>query len=192
MSDKKVRLGAFLALLLLAAPGFAQKVNVDWDRDYKGTIDTYAWVASKEKAENPFTDQRIANAVNYWLTMRGHREVQPTENPDVFVTYHTSTKDEVVVTADTFGYGYGPGFYGGGMGGMGTTTARSQTYTKGTLVVDVWDAKTKNLLFRGSATDTVDPNPEKLEKKINKCVEKMVKEFDKKLEKAKKEQKKGS
>jgi hypothetical protein len=69
------------------------------------------------------------------------------------------------------------------MGGMGTTTARSHTYTKGTLVLDVWNPKDKQLLFRGTATDTVDANPEKMEKKINKAIEKMVKEFDKKVEK---------
>lgn len=180
----KVRLGSLLGLLLMAAPAFSQKVNVDWDRDYQGPWETYAWVTPKDGAQNPLIHQRIVNAIDYWLTMRGRREVKPEENPNVFVTYHTNTKDEVVVTADTMGYGYGPGMYwGGGMGGMTTTTARSQTYTKGTLVVDVWEPKEKKLLFRGSGTDTVDANPEKLEKKINKIVEKMVKEFDKKLEK---------
>ncbi len=183
MKNDRLRLGALVALLLMASPVFAQKVNVDWDRDYQGPWETYAWVESKDAAQNPLVDQRIVNAINYWLTMRGRREVKPEENPNVFVTYHTNTQDEVVVTADTYGYGYGPGFYGVGMGGMGTTTARSHTYTKGTLVVDVWDAKGKNLLFRGTGTDTVDANPEKMEKKINKIVEKMVKEFDKKLEK---------
>jgi hypothetical protein len=187
MRNHKMRFGSLLGLLLIAAPSFAQKVNVDWDRDYKGPWETYAWVQAKDSAQNPLIDQRIVNAVNYWLTMRGRREVKPEENPNVLVTYHTNTKDEVVVTADTMGYGYGPGMYwGGGMGGMTTTTARSQTYTKGTLVVDVWDPKEKKLLFRGSGTDTVDANPEKLEKKINKIVEKMVKEFDKKLEKEQK------
>ena len=182
MRNHSLTLGSLLGLVLMAAPAFAQKVNVDWDRDYKGSWETYAWVAPKDVIESPLAQQRIVNAINYWLTMRGHREVKANENPNVVVTYHTSSKDEVVVTADSWGYGYGPGFrWGGGMGG--TTTARSQTYTKGTLVVDVWEPNEKKLLFRGTATDTVDTNPEKMEKKINKCVEKMVKEFDKKREK---------
>jgi hypothetical protein len=37
--------------------------------------------------------------------------------------------------------------------------------------------------MNGSATDTLDANPEKLEKRVNNRVEKMVKEFDKKVEK---------
>ncbi len=186
MKNHMLRLGSLAALLLIAAPGFAQKVTVDWDRSYSGPWETYAWAEPKDIAPNPFAHQRIVNAIDYWLTMRGHREVKPGENPDVIVTYHTASKDEVVVTADSWGYGYGPGWYGMGMGGMGTTTARSHTYTKGTLVVDVWHAKEKNMLFRGTATDTVDANPEKMEKKINKAVEKIVKEFDKKFEKEQK------
>jgi hypothetical protein len=176
---------SLLALLLLAAPSFAQKVNVDWDRDYVGPWETYAWVETKDAAQNPLNHERVIKAVDYWLTMRGRREVQQNENPDVVVAYHTDTQQEVVVTSDTMGYGYGPGWAWGG-GGMSSTTARSHTYTKGTLVLDVWDPKSKNLIFRGTATDTVDANPEKMEKKINKMVEKMVKEFDKKHEKEQK------
>jgi hypothetical protein len=58
------------------------------------------------------------------------------------------------------------------------------------LVVDVWDAKSENLVFRGTATDTVDANPEKMEKKINKAIEKLFEEFDKKF--AKEQKKKSS
>jgi hypothetical protein len=184
MRMQKAMMLSLCGLLLLAAPSFAQKVTVDWDQDFNGPTETYTWAVAKDAAENPLVHQRIVNAINYWMTMRGHREVKPEENPDIVLVYHTSTKDEVVVTSDSFGYGYGPGFrYGGG---MGTTTSRSHTYTKGTLVVDIWEPKEKKMVFRGTATDTVDANPEKLEKKINKMVEKMVKEFDKKFEKAQK------
>ena len=69
---------------------------------------------------------------------------------------------------------------------MGSTTSRSHTYTKGTLVVDFWDAKTKNMVFRGTSTDTLSDKPEKNEKKINKGMAKMFKEFDKKYEKEQK------
>jgi hypothetical protein len=189
MSHHRVKL-SFLGLLLLAAPSFAQKVYVDWDPDFAGPTETYAWAVAKDTAQNPLVQQRIVNAIDYWMTMRGHREVTPEENPNVILVYHTNTQDQVVVTSDSFGYGYGPGFRWGG--GMGSTTSRSHTYTKGTLVVDVWEPKEKKLVFRGTATDTVDADPEKLEKKINKMVEKMVEEFDEKLEEAEKEKKKSS
>ena len=58
-----------------------------------------------------------------------------------------------------FGYGYGPGWYWGG--GMGTTTTQVRTYTVGTLIVDIWDAKAKQLVWRGIASDTLSENPQK-------------------------------
>lgn len=175
-----VRPGLVLVLALMAAPGFAQKVTVDWDRDYdRSKTETYAWHAPKVPVPSDLMHQRIVNAVNYWLTMRGKHEVKPDQNPDVIVTYNASATNEVVVTADYYGYGYGARWGGG----MGTSTARSHTYTKGTLVFEVWEAKAKNLVFRATATDTVDAKPEKNEKKINKAVEKIIEEFDKQLEK---------
>jgi hypothetical protein len=97
------------------------------------------------------------------------------------VTYHTNTKDEVVVSADTMGYGYGPECTGVAAWATDHHGAL-HTYTKGTLVVDVWDAREKPPL-PGLGNRHSGREPEKLEKKINKIVEKMVKEFDKKLEK---------
>jgi hypothetical protein len=46
-----------------------------------------------------------------------------------------------------------------------------------TLVVDIWDARTKQLLWRATATDTVSENPEKNEKKLKKAMEKMFKKY---------------
>ena len=185
----QTQLGLALALVLIAAPGFAQKVTVDWDEDFdRSKVETYAWVASQQAELGDLMKQRVVDAINYHLSMGGRRMVGADENPDVFVTYNTSTKDEVVVTSDHFGYGYGGGWGRGrrgrvGVGGMGSTTSRSHTYTKGTLVVDIWDAKTKDMVFRGTTTDTISDKPEKNEKKINKGMEKLFKEFDKKYEK---------
>ncbi len=69
---------------------------------------------------------------------------------------------------------------------MGSSTSRSSTYTKATLVIDIWDAKSKSMIFRGSITDTVSSKPEKNEKKINKGAEKLFNEFEKKWEKEQK------
>ena len=59
------------------------------------------------------------------------------------------------------------------------------TVTKGTLVVDMIDANTKNSIWRGSATDTLEHGPtgnmqkdaKSVEKKIKKAVDKMFKKF---------------
>jgi hypothetical protein len=81
------------------------------------------------------------------------------------------------------GYGYpgGWGMYGGGYRGgyrggyVGTTTTTVRSYQTGTLVVDVWDAKSEKLVWRGTATNiSVSDNPTKMKKKIDKALKKMT------------------
>lgn len=163
-----------MAILLLAVPCFAQKVTVDYDDQADFTkISTYAWQVGTP-IPNQLMDQRVIAAVDYHLSMKGYQKVE--SNPDVYVTYHAATKEEQTVTTSSFGYGGGRGMrrYGGG---MGSSTSRVHTYVKGTLVVDIWNAKEKTLMWRGTSTDTLSDKPEKNEKKINKGAEKMFKDF---------------
>ena len=179
------------AFCLLAAPGFAQKVTVDWDKDYDiPSITTYQYVTPKETPVSPLMQQRVEEAIQYNLAMRGIERVET--DPDVLVTYHAQSKDEVVIHSDHFGYGYGGGWGRWGGGGMGSTTSRSHNYTKGTLIFDVWDAKTKNMIYRGTITETVSDKPEKNEKKINKGMEKLFEQFDKQYNKEMKKREKTS
>ena len=61
--------------------------------------------------------------------------------------------------------------------GMSTSTSRVRTYTEGTLVVDIYRADKKELVWRGVVTATLDENPRKVEKKINKGVAKLFKKY---------------
>lgn len=44
---------------------------------------------------------------------------------------------------------------------MGSATTRVRTYTVGTLVVDLFDTRTKQAIWRGTASDTVPDDPAK-------------------------------
>ena len=58
------------------------------------------------------------------------------------------------------GWGYGPGWgWGGGMGGMGSSTTSVRNYSVATVVLDLWDAKQKRLVWRGTVSDTMSDNP---------------------------------
>jgi hypothetical protein len=74
----------------------------------------------------------------------------------------------------TFYDGMG-GWRRGGLGNEATTTV--QNYKVGTLVLDMYDAKTKQLVWRGTASDTLSNNPQHNEKDLDKAVEKMLKKF---------------
>ncbi len=94
-------------------------------------------------------------------------------NPDMFVVLHATYDEQTTLNTTGYGYGYGPYWRGGG--GMSTTTAYK--YTVGTMIVDIYDARTKQLIWRGTGSDTLSDKPEKNEKKINTAVPKMFQKF---------------
>jgi hypothetical protein len=60
---------------------------------------------------------------------------------------------------------------------MGMSTTSTQTYTVGTIVVDIFDVMTKQLLFRGQASETINKDAEKNTKTLYKAMAKMFKDF---------------
>ncbi len=80
-------------------------------------------------------------------------------------------------TLQTFYDGMGGGWRWLGFGGFGESTTTEQDYKEGTLVVDLYDAKTKQLIWRGSAEDTLSSKAEKNEKNLDKGIAKMFKDF---------------
>jgi hypothetical protein len=156
-------------------------VNHDWDRQADfSNYQTYSWHDSDTNVQdtNPLAHERFITAVNGQLRTNGMREV--TSNPDVFVTYHAEESQQMSLDTTYMGggWGYGPG-WGWGMGGMGmsssTTTVRK--YNIGTVVLDLWDAEQKRLVWRGTATDSVSDNPQKSAKKITEAAEKLFKDY---------------
>lgn len=165
---------AVSALLLTPAAAFAQKVNTDFDAAADFTkYKTYVWTEGTP-SPNPLGEQRVHDALEAQLALEGFKKVA--ENPDVVVTTHILTKEEkeVVATGYGGGYGYGPR-WGGAYGG--TTTASVYTYIQGTLVVDMYDAQTKKLVWRGTGTDTASDKADKNAKKVVKALEKMFKQY---------------
>ncbi len=78
------------------------------------------------------------------------------------------------------GVGLGRAYRGGtGYGGGGMTTATTSTITVGTLSLDMYDPAVKQLVWRGTASKTIDANakPEKRTKNLNKAMAKMLKNY---------------
>lgn len=165
---------AFFAFLLSTVTGFAQDVNVDYDDKADFTkISTYAWEAGTP-IPNQLMDQRVIAAVDYHLSMKGY--VKTDDNPDVYVTYHATTEEQQRIVTSGFGYGGGVGWRRWG-GGMGSSTSRSYSFVEGTLVVDIWNAAEKSLMWRGTSTDTLSDEPEENEEKIKDGMEDMFEKF---------------
>jgi hypothetical protein len=110
-----------LLLLLIVPPTLAQSVQVDYDRSADfDSYRTFAWAETPQTSvrdESPLTHSRIKNAIEHYLAEGGLAENN--EQPDVYVTYHTSSKEEVTYNTSSFGVGYGGGwgwdpYWGGG------------------------------------------------------------------------------
>jgi len=174
---RKVLVCSAIACALAVGPAFAQKAYIDYDNAYdRSTVHTYAWseTDSTLAAVNPRAHDHIVAQIDTYLATAGLKKVD--QDADVFVTYHTNSKEELSVNTSSMGYGYPSSFYwnpywGAGYGSTSTTVT---SYTRGTLIVDIWDAETKKLIWRGSATDIVPENPEKAYKKIDKALQKIV------------------
>jgi hypothetical protein len=60
---------------------------------------------------------------------------------------------------------------------MGEATVSEQDFKEGTLVVNMYDAKTKRILWHGAVEGTLSDKADKNEKNLNKAVAKMFKDF---------------
>src|SRR5206468_2021727 len=167
----RTAVGTLLFLVMLGA-AFAQHVQTDFDHQANfSQYKTYSW--QEIKPANSLWDARIKNAVDAQLAAKGWTQVD--NGGDVAIVAIATSHTER--TLQTFYNGMGGGWRWRGFGGMGEATTTEQDYKEGTLVVDMYDSKSKQLIWRGSSEDTVSNNAEKNEKNLDKGVAKMFKKF---------------
>jgi hypothetical protein len=173
---RKLAIAAALALASTAVS--AQEVKTDYDHAANfAAIKTFqAKIATSWN--NEISEKRVLDEISKTLTEKGWKSVDA--NPDALVLLHGATEKQKSLNTFYSGMG-GYGGYGyrgwGGMGGMGTATTTTSEYLVGTLVVDIFDSKTKALMFRSSATDELSDKADKNAKKLQKASDKMFKDF---------------
>lgn len=168
-----------ISTLLLAGCSQQITVHTDYDPDYDlWTYTSFDWgqKVNIEEGKNPLhynelNDKRIKMAVQEQLSNRGYKYA--VESPDLILHYHIIVKDQSTVITEPFGYSYGPYW-----NRMNTNV---YTYKEGTLILDLMDRKTNNLIWRGWAVTDVKElySPKEVEDIINKVVSKIFKDFPK-------------
>jgi hypothetical protein len=150
----------------------AQHVQTDFDHQANfSQYKTYSW--QDIKPANSLWDARIKNAVDAQLAAKGLTQVA--SGGDISIVAIKTTRTER--TLQTFYDGFGGGWRWRGFGGMGEATTTEQDYKEGTLVVDLYDANSKQLIWRGCAEDMLSDKAAKNEKNLDKGVAKMFKSF---------------
>jgi hypothetical protein len=162
-------LTATLSLALLSTIALAQSVSYDFDRTANfAALRTYAWTQGTSLPD-AINHRRIIAAVDAQLAAKGMRPASTAGDPDALVAYHASFERNLHISA--FGTGWGPYSRGG--------SARAQEITVGTMAIEIVDAKTRALVWRGlaSADIDVDAKPEKREKNIHRAAEKLFRNY---------------
>jgi len=171
---KKQTFAVAAAFTLIGSVAFAQDVKVDFDKDANfTTIKTFALKVGTSW-DNPLSEKRVTGEIEQALTEKGWTKAGDA-TADAIVVLHGAT--QVKKDLNTFYSGGYSGYGWHGMGGMGSSSTTVSEYTVGTLVVDIFDAKSKELLFRGTASDELSDKVEKNQKKLAKASDKMFKDF---------------
>ena len=163
---------AFSLVMLSTVSG--QQVKTDFDHQANfAQYKTYSW--QEIKPADSLWDARIKSAVNAQLAAKGWTQVDSGGDVAIVAIKTTQTQKSLQTFYDGMGGGWGWRRFGGG--GFGESQTTEQDYKDGTLVVDLFDAKTKQLIWRGSAEDMLSSKAETNEKNLDKGVAKMFKKF---------------
>jgi hypothetical protein len=139
---------------------------------------TYKWVQiSGTDRLNQLAEEKLQAAVDAQMTKKGLTRTNA-EEADLYVAYQAAVGQEKEYTSYSSDWGYGPGWYGRGMGG-GITTGETSTIYVGQLTLDMYDPAQKKLVWRGNAAKTLDAKakPEKQQKNLDKAMAKLLKNF---------------
>jgi len=177
---KKLSFLSMILLLLVAYNAMAQDVRYNFEQSANfSNYKTYNWVTIKEAEKlDSMRDGQIKAAIDAELAKKGLTRTDG-EKPDLLIAYQAAVQQEKEFYSYTSG-GYG-GFRGGwyGAGGMSTTSGSTSTILIGQLGVDIYDAASQKIIWRGLASKTIDQkaNPEKQQKNLAKAMAKLLKNY---------------
>ena len=172
----------FLAIVMfLAASCSSVKVTSDYDKTAGfASYKTYAF--TQEAMNLPLDDlnkNRIITAVSNELTAKGFTK---SDKPDVLIDIKIKTEKQQTATATNSG-GYGYGYRYGWGGGFSTTTINYDTYTDGTMFIDMIDVTKNQLVWQGRGTKTIDENAsaKKREENLNYAIKQIFATYPPKM-----------
>ncbi len=169
---------------LLAGCGGGLNISTDFDPQASfADFDTYAWAERTPTGDddprvyNTIMAGRIKTAVNRALQAKGLRETS--SNPDFVVAWHGAIQGKMEYQTINNHYGYGWGWYGGG---LATTTSRTtqREWDEGTLIIDIIGTRTNQLVWRGQAQARLDdrpPSPEVAQQRMDEAAAKNLETF---------------
>lgn len=168
----------FLPLFIICFLVSCQAVHINSDYDKKvdfANYKTYAFYKTGiDKVEISDLDKkRILRSVDEVLTQKGFTK---SESPDFLINFTTKEREQVNVNQFNAGFGYGwgfgwnPMFWGGGMNNV-------STFDEGTLLIDIIDAKKKELIWQGEGIGHLTKNTDRKDDNIKEFVTRILSQY---------------
>jgi hypothetical protein len=179
---RRIFLMAIISLTLLGVLAFAETKS-DYDRDYDfATLRTWDYkpqtrMPADPVGANPIWDKVIRRELERRLTEKGFPKASM-DDATFLVAYYMGTKERYKTRFINYGFparwgrwrwrGWDPAW-------TGPTDVWTIPYTESTMVLDIVDPESNQLIWRGYDTETLDYN--KSEKTIAKAVEHLTDRF---------------
>jgi hypothetical protein len=150
-----------LTICLISTVALGQQVSVNYNHSQSfAQYHTYAWGSNNaNQVQNSILAQVAQQDINSALQGKGLQMVQENQNPDLIVTANGGMRQQTSYSA------WGMRGIGGGMGGI-----TPEQNVEGTLVVDLYDAKSKSLVWRGIGQNTLNKNGNKNQQMVEKAI----------------------
>lgn len=175
----------FLALMLFCGICYATEIKTDYDPNADFSIyKTYRLIsagtdiATAGQLANPDTSGAVTDLLRAQFTEKGLQEDEIGGAPDLVVRYWSGSQQKKKVTdtdLDEWG-GYDP-FWDGGWWAPAWDEVMVTHYQKGTLLVDLIDAKTKKLVWRAYLVAALSENSEKAMEEADKALTKAFQNY---------------
>jgi uncharacterized protein (DUF1501 family) len=159
-----------MIVCVTSAVAFGQQVSVNYNHSQSfSQYHTYAWGSNNaNQIQNSILAQVAQQDIDTAMQAKGFQKVQESAKPDLILTANGGMKQQTSYSA------WGMRGIGGGMGGI-----TPQQNVEGTMIVDLYDAKTQSLVWRGIAQDTLSNNGNKNQQMVQNAINKMFKQWPK-------------
>ena len=149
---------------------FGQQVSVNYNHSQSfAQYHTYAWGSNNaNQVKDSILAQVAQQDIDAAMQAKGFQKVAESANPDLILTANGGMKEQTSYSA------WGMRGIGGGMGGI-----TPEQNVIGNLIVDLYDAKSQSLVWRGIAQDSLSNNGNKNQEELGKAVQKMFKQWPK-------------
>ncbi|HEY4961742.1 MAG TPA: DUF4136 domain-containing protein [Terriglobales bacterium] len=145
---------ALCAMLVSIASTIAAGQQVSVNYDHNATFSQYhtcAWGSNNaNQIRNSILAQVAQQDINAAMQGKGLQIVQESQNPDLILTANGGLRQQTSWSA------WGMRGIGGGMGGISP-----EQNVEATMIVDLYDAKTQSLVWRGIAQNILNDNGNK-------------------------------